>query len=239
MPPPQTQPLAGTAFPQTQPPQIQTQSLVLQAPPQLPWGDLGDDDDDDEKDNEDLDDLGDDDDDDEKDYEDLDERAVLGEESFAEEEAQAAERQHQDDDTEAEEREFMRKVAAVGRVHETHKRYGVASALNPRCRQAVGGGAEQLGSEVHNCAIQFGEGVEFTLASLREGCSFVAIQNYNAITRRHEVMKHNCQDWPLLNDLPDTDGTGTSMSDETFTSRWQCNRLWALKHLMKTRGGIG
>ena len=46
VPPPQTQPLAGTAFPQTQPPQTQTQPLVRQAPPQ--WGDGGGDDDDDE-----------------------------------------------------------------------------------------------------------------------------------------------------------------------------------------------
>ena len=155
------------------------------------------------------------------------------------EQAALGERQHQDDDSEAEERAFKSRVEAVARVSEPQKRHGVPSALNPRCRQAVGGGAEELGSEVHNFAIQFGEGVEFTLASLREGCSFVAIQNYNAITRRHEVMKHNCQDWPLRNDLPDMDGTGTSMSDETFTSRWQCDRSSALFHLMKTRGGIG
>ena len=45
---PHTQPLAGAAFPQTQPPQTQTQPLVLQAPPQLPVGDGGGDDDDDE-----------------------------------------------------------------------------------------------------------------------------------------------------------------------------------------------
>ena len=48
VPPPHTQPLAGAAFPQTQPPQTQTQPLVLQAPPQLPVGDGGGDDDDDD-----------------------------------------------------------------------------------------------------------------------------------------------------------------------------------------------
>ena len=97
VPPPPTQPLAGTAFPQTQP--RQTQPLVLQAPPQTQplAGDARGDDSDD------------------NDYEGLDSRAAVGEQSFEEETAQA-ERQHQGEDSEAEEIAFKLKVTAVVRV---------------------------------------------------------------------------------------------------------------------------
>ena len=82
VPPPQTQPLAGTASTQTQPvPPPQTQPWAGTAfpqtqPPQTPRGDARGDDDDDEND-----------------YEGLDSRAAIGEQSFEEETAQA-ERQH-------------------------------------------------------------------------------------------------------------------------------------------------
>ena len=97
VPPPPTQPLAGTAFPQTQP--RQTQPLALQAPPQTQplAGDASGDDSDD------------------NDYEGLDSRAAVGEQSFEEETAQA-ERQHQGEDSEAEEFAFKLNVAAVVRV---------------------------------------------------------------------------------------------------------------------------
>ena len=70
---------------------------------------------------------GGDDDDDENDHEDLDTQAALGEQSFDEEKAQA-ERQHQDDDSEVEERAFKLKVTAVVRLASKAKRYDLASA---------------------------------------------------------------------------------------------------------------
>ena len=95
---------------------------------------------------------GGDDDDDENDHEDLDTQAALGEQSFDEETAQA-ERQHQDDDSEVEERAFKLKVTAVVRVIAKATRFGLASASNPRCRPAVGGGGTAgLDAEVHRCA---------------------------------------------------------------------------------------
>ena len=186
---PHTQPLAGAAFPQTQPPQTQTQPLVLQAPPQLLVGDGS----------------GDDDDNDENDHEDLDTRAVLGEESFEEEEAPVGdlgdddddEKDHEDlderaGDSEAEERALKRKVKAFARAAPTPNRFGFASASNHRCRPAVGGGAARSDS-VHNCAIQ--HGVELTLTSLcakdGKGRKFVAAQNHHALTCSHDLRR----DW--------------------------------------------
>ena len=85
VPPPPTQPLAGTAFAQTQP--RQTEPLVLQAAPLQTQPLAGDAHGDDNDDN---------------DYEGLDSRAAVGEQSLEEETAQA-ERQHQGEDSEAEE----------------------------------------------------------------------------------------------------------------------------------------
>ena len=43
--------------------------------------------------------------------------------------------------------------------------------------------------------------------------------------------------WRLLDDLPDTDGTGISMSEEIFTKRWDSDHWMVVKHLLKnTRG---
>ena len=124
-----------TAFPQTQPPQ--TQPLVLQAPPQTQplAGDARGDDSDD------------------NDYEDLDSRAAVGEQSFEEETAQA-ERQHQSEDSEAEEIAFKLKVSAVVRVAAKAKRF--AMAPHHRFRPAVGGAAAMLDQRVHKYALQKG-----------------------------------------------------------------------------------
>ena len=100
--PPPTQPLAGTAFAQTQP--RQTEPLVLQAAPLQTQPLAGDAHGDDSDDN---------------DYEGLDSRAAVGEQSFEEETAQAEEA-----GSEAEEIAFKLKVAAVVRVHGRAKRYG-------------------------------------------------------------------------------------------------------------------
>ena len=82
------------------------------------------------------------------------------------------------------------------RVAAKAKRFGLASASNPRCRPAVGGGgAAGLDTQVHSCALQMGEGVELTLTSLcekdDEDRTFVSAQNYHAITRRHDLER----DW--------------------------------------------
>ena len=149
MPPPQTQPLAGTAFPQTQP--RQTQPLVLQAPPQTQplAGDARGVDSDDNY------------------YEGLDSRAAVGEQSFEEETAQA-ERQHQGEDSEAEEMAFKLKVAAVVRVAAKANRF--AMAPHQRFRPAVGGGgaAAELDTNLHKYASRKAEGVVFRLTSLSE-----------------------------------------------------------------------
>ena len=148
VPPPPTQPLAGTAFPQTQP--RQTQPLVLQAPPQTQplAGDARGDDSDD------------------NDYEGLDSRAAVGEQSVEEETAQA-EHWHRGEDSEAEERAFKLKVASVVRVAARTKRY----ATFPHERfPAVGrgGAAAELDVHVHKFACKRAEGVKFTLATLIE-----------------------------------------------------------------------
>ena len=135
--------MAGTAFPQTQPPQ--TQPVLLQAPPQTqPLA--GDDNDD-------------------NDYEGLDTRAAVGEQSFEEEMAQE-ERQHQaedPEDSEAEEVAFKLKVAAVVRKTPKQKRFAIVP--HPRFRPAVGGGgaAATLDMNVHQCAIEMGRAVILTL----------------------------------------------------------------------------
>ena len=134
--------LAGTAFPQTKPPQ--TQPLPFQAAPQSREDacvrKIG-------IDEEDLDD---------EDYEDLDSRAAVGEQSVEEETAQA-ERQHQGEDSEAEEMAFKLKVAAVVRVGAKTIRF--ARAPHPRFRPAVGGGgaAAMLDMHVHTNAFRMGE----------------------------------------------------------------------------------
>ena len=174
MPPPQTQPLAGTAFPQTQP--RQTPLLALQAPRQTQplAGDARGDDSDD------------------NDYEGLDSRAAVGEQSFEEETAQA-ERQHQGEGSEAEEIAFKQTVAAVVRVAAKANRF--AMAPHQRFRPAVGGGGApaELDMHVHMYACRMGEGVEFTLTSLSEtdvqGRWFVPAQNFGAITRRYDVLE--------------------------------------------------
>ena len=224
VPPPQTQPLAGTAFPQTQPPQ--TQPLVLQALPQtqpLAEDARGDDGDD-------------------NDHEGLDSRAAVGEQSVEEETAQA-ERQHQGEDSEAEEIAVKLKVSAVVRF---------ARAPNHRFRPAVGGiggggAAATLDMQVHQHALWMGEGVKFTLTSLTEkneqGKWFVPAQTFDAITHSHRLKKDDvpsCQGgWCLVCELPDTDElSGIHMSDSTFASRrWQGDPSLILKHLLKnTRG---
>ena len=230
--------MAGTASPQTQPPQIQP--LLLQAPAQLPQLLAGDDNDD-------------------YDYEGLDTRAAVGEESFQEERAQE-ERRHQAEDaadSEFEERAFMLKVAAVVRKTPRQKRFAIVP--HPRFRPAaVGGGGVALrcvDMHVHQSAKERGRGVVFTLTSLSEqevgfdGKSrwFVSAQNFNAVTHRYDIMKQiegatniPPNGWCLIDELPDTDElSGIPMAEETFGSRWHRNHSLVVKHLLKTRGGLG
>ena len=106
--PAETQPLAGTApAPQTKP----LTGLPLQAPPQLvhggPEANFDDDEDDD-------------------DYEGLETREAVGEQSIEEEAAQGK-RQHQGEDSEAEENAFKLKVAAVVRKTAEQRRFGRTS----------------------------------------------------------------------------------------------------------------
>ena len=86
----------------------------------------------------------------------MDSRAAVGEQSFEEETAQA-ERQHQGEDSEAEEFAFKQKVAAVVRVAAKAKRF--AMTPHQRFRPAVGGGgaAAELDMEVHQFACWMAE----------------------------------------------------------------------------------
>ena len=221
--PPHTQLLAGTAFPQTKPPQ--TQPLPLQA---IPEKDLDD-----------------------EDYEDFDSRAAVGEQSFEEETAQAEEA-----GSEAEEIAFKLKVAAIARKEDKQIRYG--KKPYHRFRSAVGGGGTAVGGGgaaalldmVHNYALQVGAGIEFTLDSVcaidESGRRFVAVQNnlaqgskFELLEREQEAFRDSSQGgWCLFDELPDTDFlSGTPMSEDIFTSRWQRDYKDVFKHLLKnTRG---
>ena len=87
---------------------------------------------------------------------------------------------------------------------------------------------------VHNYALQVGAGVEFTLDSLcgidESGHRFVAVQNnlalvskFDLLERKQEAFRASSQGgWRLFDELPDTDFlSGTPMSEDIFTSRWQ------------------
>ena len=131
-----SQPLAGKALSQTQPPLVlgplpQTQPLAEDA----------------QEDN--IDDS---------DFQGLDNRPAVGEQTLEEETAQA-ERQHQGEDSEAEEIAFKLKVSAVVRVAAKAKRF--AMAPRQRFRQAVegGGAAAELGMQVHRYARRVAEGL--------------------------------------------------------------------------------
>ena len=96
------------------------------------------------------------------------------------------------------------------------------------------------------------EGVEFTLTSSTEknedGRWFVPAQNFDAVTRRYDILERHWGatvpswegGWCLVDELPDTDElSGIPMSDYNFASRWQRDHELVLKHLLKTRGGVG
>ena len=224
VPPPPTQPLASTAFPQTQPRQTQP-SLVLQAPPP-------------------------DDDTDDNDYEGLDSRAAVGEQSFEEETAQA-ERQHQGDlqgedsdrDSEAEERAFKAKVAAGSSCQEDARAKKVCNcptSQRPAVVPAVGGDVAVLDWDVHQsakAAKDMGRCHSFLTPAPAVGGDvaddddehwFVAAQNFDAQTRKHDIISDimdnkeattpsaqgdRVSGWCLVDELPDPDWpsrTGTS-----------------------------
>ena len=144
---------------------------------------------------------------DDNDYEGLDSRAAVGEQSFEEETAQA-ERQHQGEDSEAEEIAFKLKVAAIARKEDKQIRYG--KKPYHRFRSAVGGGGTAVGGGgaaallVHNYALQVGAGIEFTLDSLcaidESGHRFVAVQNnlvqgskFDLLERKQEAFRASSQ----------------------------------------------
>ena len=112
--------------------------------------------------------------------------------------------------------------------------------------------AAELDVQVHSLVCQIAEGAAFTLTSLNEkdglGRWFVPAQNFHAISRRYDVLERGWKallpfwygGWHLVDELPDTDDlSGIPMSADTFTSRWQETPELVLKHLLKTRGGIG
>ena len=80
------------------------------------------------------------------------------------------------------------------------------------------------------------------------GHRFVAVQNnlaqgskFELLEREQEAFRDSSQGgWCLFDELPDTDFlSGTPMSEDIFTSRWQRDYKDVFKHLLKTRGGIG
>ena len=89
--------------------------------------------------------------------------------------------------------------------------------------------------QVHSYALRMGEGVEFTLTSLTEqngqGRWFVPAQNYDAITRRYDIIDREPEatipssqgGWRLVDELPDTvQPSGIPiMTDFISASRWQ------------------
>ena len=104
--------------------------------------------------------------------------------------------------------------------------------------------------QVHKYALRMGEGVRFTLTSLSEpnhkGKSFVAAQNFDAVTRRYDILERHPEakvpsrdgGWCLVDELPDTDVlSGIPMSDAIFASRWQQDPSLVLKHLLKKHEG--
>ena len=103
------------------------------------------------------------DDNEDNDYEGLETRAAVGEQIIEEEtppEEMAQEKRQPEEEpegSEAEERAFKLKVAAV--VRKTAKQKRFASKPHPRFRPAVGGGgaAAALDMQVHKYALQMGE----------------------------------------------------------------------------------
>ena len=104
---------------------------------------------------------------------------------------------------------------------------------------------------IHRHACNMAEGVEFTLTSLSEkndeGCWFLPAQNYDALTRKHDLLERSGAGaiapsyqggWRLVDELPVTDElSGIPMSDDTVASRWKRSHELVLKHLMnKARG---
>ena len=169
----------------------------------------------------------------------MESRAGVGEQSLEEETAQA-ERQHQGEDSEAEDMRFKLKVAAVVRVAARAKRFAMAPYQRFRPAVGRGGAAAELDPQVHWNVCEMAKGVEFTLTTLSErngkGRWFVAAQNYDAVTRMHDVLplgKDAAREpralvpsskggWCLVDKLPDTDElSGNPMDDFTCDSRWQ------------------
>ena len=98
--------------------------------------------------------------------------------------------------------------------------------------------------------MKFGEGVSFSLESLRRkdenGSWFVPAMNKLAIIYRYDILerepdalkKSSEGGWRLIDELPDTDTrSGDIMSWATFAGRWKHNPSLVLKHLLKKHEG--
>ena len=193
----------------------------------------------------------------ELDCEGLETRAVLGEQTPAEENKDAerwesAQADPEADDSEAEERVFKAKVVAVIRVHPPHWR----RALVPRARfsgqplRPVGLNSRHimLNMPLHmramwNCK-------SFLLGALvekdNEGRWFAPRRNNEAITRKHDILEREplalkgskVGGWFLVDELPDTDQlTGELMDPTVFAGRWQNDLGSVIKHLLKKHEG--
>ena len=198
------------------------------------------------------------DDEDDHEWEDLDNRAVIGE-GGADEERETAERFQDATVSEAEDMAFKLKVAAVVRKSPKARRFAITPHSRFRPPPAAGGGtAPAVGGgaavccidiNLHMHALRLGEGVRFTLESLRNkdenGRWFVAAMAFAAVTRRYEIVEEPralCHSWhggwKLIDELPDTDQlSGAIMDSATFASRWQQSPALVLKHLLKKHEG--
>jgi hypothetical protein len=181
--------------------------------------------------------------DEECDYVGLETRAAVGEQEEKIED-QARQPLAADDDSEVEERAFKERVAAVTRMQPRATRLYLISRRD-RFAPAIGGGIG-INMQLHLQALRCHHGTTFGLKELTsenaDGRRFVAALNFEAITRRYDLLERTpgalLPTWQLCSQLPDSDlETGAPMDASKFASLWQRKAADVLTALIKKHEG--